>query len=93
MWSIRTNGQADDTAKDPTGNSGERAQGDQKAGDTDKKVPGAGNVQTLADAERLQAMDASDALERLAREIRRIERQQQPAEAPRQSGDSLIRDW
>ena len=72
----------------------ERSQpGDQKANETDKKIPGAGNIQTLADTERLQAMDAGDAMERLLREIRRIERQQQPSQGPRTDGDPMIRDW
>ena len=90
----KSNAAADDGGKDPSGPGSERVQpGDRKANETDKKIPGAGNIQTLPDSEQLQAMDANDALERLAREIRRIERQQQPAQGPRAEGDPLIRDW
>jgi tetratricopeptide (TPR) repeat protein len=67
--------------------------GDRKVADTDKKMPGTGNVQALPDRDQLQTMDANDALERLAREIRRIERQQAEAMGTTYQPGGSVKDW
>jgi Ca-activated chloride channel family protein len=80
--------------KDPGTGPLDKAQaGDRKIGDTDRKMPGAGNVQALPDRDQLQSMDANDALERLAREIRRIERQQAEAMGSTRDSTGNVKDW